>query len=134
MLNILFNPYKLHLHFDNFASLTDNIEIFILTYKRRRGASSFIMEKREDFKRVVEGINQLEQQLLSINEDAQKNERYAVEAEEQVEQYFARCLQAMAVRKGALLRELGVMVTTQSMFLLSLSLSLSPSVPLFTCL
>ena len=88
------------------------------------------MEKREDFKRVVEGINQLEQQLLSINEDAQKNERYAVEAEEQVEQYFARCLQAMAVRKGALLRELGVMVTTQSMFLLSLSLS--PSVPLFT--
>ena len=70
------------------------------------------MENREQFKRVVEGINQLEQQLLSINEDAQMNEKYGVE---EVEKFFARCEQAMAARKGTLLRELGEKVTTQSM-------------------
>ena len=69
----------------------------------------------EQFKRIVEGINQLEQQLLSINEDAQMNEKYGVEAEEEVEKFFARCEQAMAARKGTLLRELGEKVTTQSM-------------------
>ena len=73
------------------------------------------MEKREDFKRVVEGINQLEQQLLSIVEDGKVNDKYAAEAEEEVERYFSRCEQALAARKEGLLRELAQKLTAQSM-------------------
>ena len=88
------------------------------------------MEKREDFKRVVEGINQLEQQLLSIVEDGKVNDKYAAEAEEEVERYFSRCEQALAARKEGLLRELAHKLTDQSM---SSSISFSPSsTPLFT--
>ena len=73
------------------------------------------MEKREDFKRVVEGINQLEQQLLSIVEDGKVNDKYFAEAEEEVERYFSRCEQALAARKEGLLRELAQKLTAQSM-------------------
>ena len=87
------------------------------------------MEKREDFKRVVEGINQLEQQLLSIVEDGKVNDKYAAEAEEEVERYFSRCEQALAARKEGLLRELAQKLTDQSM---SSSISFSP--PPLLCL
>ena len=87
------------------------------------------MEKREDFKRVVEGINQLEQQLLSIVEDGKVNDKYAAEAEEEVERYFSRCEQALAARKEGLLRELAQKLTDQSM---SSSIYLPLSSPLFT--
>ena len=73
------------------------------------------MEKREDFKRVVEGINQLEQQLLSIVEDGKVNDKYAAEAEEEVARYFSRCEQALAARKEGLLRELAQKLADQSM-------------------
>ena len=73
------------------------------------------MENREDFKRVVEGINQLEQQLLSIVEDGKVNDKYAAEAEEEVQRYFSRCEQALAARKEGLLRELAQKLTAQSM-------------------
>ena len=73
------------------------------------------MEKREDFKRVVEGINQLEQQLLSIVEDGKVNDKDFAEAEEEVERYFSRCEQALAARKEGLLRELAQKLTVQSM-------------------
>ena len=73
------------------------------------------MENREDFKRVVEGISQLEQQLLSIVEDGKVNDKYAAEAEEEVERYFSRCEQALAARKEGLLRELAQKLTDQSM-------------------
>ena len=81
------------------------------------------MEKREDFKRVVEGINQLEQQLLSIVEDGKVNDKDFAEAEEEVERYFSRCEQALAARKEGLLRELAQKLTDQSM---SSSISFSP--------
>ena len=73
------------------------------------------MEQREDFKRVVEGINQLEQQLLSIVEDGKVNDKDFAEAEEEVERYFSRCEQALAARKEGLLRELAQKLTDQSM-------------------
>ena len=73
------------------------------------------METREDFKRVVEGINQLEQQLLSIVEDGKVNDKDFAEAEEEVERYFSRCEQALAARKEGLLRELAQKLTAQSM-------------------
>ena len=85
------------------------------------------MENREDFKRVVEGINKLEQQLLSIVEDGKVNDKYAAEAEEEVERYFSRCEQALAARKEGLLRELAQKLTAQSM---SSSIFLSLSSPL----
>ena len=85
------------------------------------------MEKREDFKRVVEGINQLEQQLLSIVEDGKVNDKYIAEAEEEVERYFSRCEQALAARKEGLLRELAQKLTAQS---ISSSIFLSLSSPL----
>ena len=87
------------------------------------------MEQREDFKRVVEGINQLEQQLLSIVEDGKVNDKDFAEAEEEVERYFSRCEQALAARKEGLLRELAQKLTAQSM---SSSISFSP--PPLLCL
>ena len=90
------------------------------------------MENREDFKRVVEGINQLEQQLLSIVEDGKVNDKYAAEAEEEVERYFSRCEQALAARKEGLLRELAQKLTDQSMSSSIPSISPSLSSPLFT--
>ena len=84
------------------------------------------METREDFKRVVESINQLEQ-LLSISEDALMNERYDTEAEEEIERYFSRCEVALAARKGALLIELEMKVIVQSMFASSFFPSSPPS-------
>ena len=88
------------------------------------------MENREDFKRVVEGINQLEQQLLSIVEDGKVNDKYFAEAEEEVERYFSRCEQALAARKEGLLRELAQKLADQSMsssFLLPSPLLCLPS-------
>ena len=87
------------------------------------------MEKREDFKRVVEGINQLEQQLLSIVEDGKVNDKDFAEAEEEVERYFSRCEQALAARKEGLLRELAHKLTAQSM---SSFIFLSPLLSLLT--
>ena len=84
------------------------------------------MENREDFKRVVEGINQLEQQLLSIVEDGKVNDKYFAEAEEEVERYFSRCEQALAARKEGLLRELAQKLTDQSMSSSVPSISPSP--------
>ena len=73
------------------------------------------MEKREDFKRVVEGINQLEQQLLSIVEDGKVNDKYAAEAEDEIHRYFSKCVQALAARKDGLLIDLAQKLTAQSM-------------------
>ena len=94
------------------------------------------MENSEEFERMVTSINQLEQQLLSIQEDALVNEKYGVEAEEEIESYFARCEQALAARKVTLLRELAEQIKSQSMLLLSILSSLffsffSLSPPLF---
>ena len=88
------------------------------------------MEKRKDFKRVVEDINQLMQQLLSIGEDAQIYERQGVEAEEELERYFARAEQALAARKDRLLRELAHKLIAQSMSSFFLFL-FSPTHPLY---
>ena len=82
------------------------------------------MENSEEFERMVTSINQLEQQLLSIQEDALVNEKYGVEAEEEIESYFARCEQALAARKVTLLRELAEQIKSQSMLLLSILSSL----------
>ena len=78
------------------------------------------MENSEEFKRMVTSINQLAQQLLSIQEDAMVNEKYGVEAEEEIESYFARCEQALAAKKVTLLRELAEQIKSQSMLLLFL--------------
>ena len=82
------------------------------------------MENSEEFKRMVTCINQLEQQLLSIQEDAMVNEKYGVEAEEEIESYFARCEQALAARKVTLLRELEEKIKSQSILLLFLTFPL----------
>ena len=73
------------------------------------------MEEREDFKRVEEDINLLEQQLLAINEDGKRHDMYGVEAEQEIEKYFSRCEQALAARKDELLRDLAQKLTAQSM-------------------
>ena len=76
------------------------------------------MEKREGFKRVVEGINQLEQQLMSIVEEGKKNDKHGAEVKEELENCFARYEESLAARKQALLRELNEKITAQSMSLL----------------
>ena len=64
---------------------------------------------------MVASIIQLEQQLLSIQEGTMMNEKYGVEAEEEIESYFARCEQALAARKVTLMRELAEQLINQSM-------------------
>ena len=81
------------------------------------------MEDRGNFKRVVMGINQLEQQLLSINENGKVNDKHGAEAKEELENLFARYEEALAAKKQALFRELNEKITAQSM---SLFLHLSP--------
>ena len=81
------------------------------------------MEDQENFKRVVEGINQLEQQLMSIVENGKVNDKHGAEVQEELENCFARYEEALAARKQALLRELNEKITAQS---ISLLLHLSP--------
>ena len=82
---------------------------------------------------MVASITQLEQQLLSIQEGAMMNEKYGVEAEEEIESYFARCEQALAARKVTLMRELAEQLINQSM-LSPLLFSLCFSSSLFSLL
>ena len=81
------------------------------------------MEAREAYNTVVEGIDQLEQQLVSIVEEGKENAKHGAEAKEELENFFARYEEALAARKQALLRELNETITAQSM---SLLLHLSP--------
>jgi hypothetical protein len=73
------------------------------------------MELNEEFKRVVGNIKLLEQQLISLNEKIVSNEQGSEIAEREIEEHFARCMDALAARKDVLLRELGEKRENQSM-------------------
>jgi hypothetical protein len=75
------------------------------------------MENSQEFRNVVASIKEVEQKLVALDESAQTSERYAVEAEAEIEGFFAKCVDVLAVRKASLLRELSMEISSQSMFL-----------------
>ena len=75
------------------------------------------MEKRDAYKRIVDDIKDLEQQLYFIDENAKTNEQCGVDAEREIELYFAKCEKVLGERKELLLRELGQKINHQRMSL-----------------
>jgi hypothetical protein len=73
------------------------------------------MEHNQEFKNLLVHIQQLEQQLEHIGESIKINEKCGTDAEADIEEHFARCVNALAARKLVLLKDLGEKVNTQSM-------------------
>ena len=104
---------------DSFTKMQYNIQ----KPKNRKSADLLVtnqlhrsnMEKSEEFKKVVDSIKQLEQQLLSIDEGMKKNETCGEETEMKIEDHFAMCMNTLAARKERLLRELGKHIENHSM-------------------
>ena len=72
------------------------------------------MENNKEFRSVVENIKQLEQQLL-LSVDCKRYEQEGEEMEKEIEEHFARCMNSLAARKEALLRELNKHISDKSM-------------------
>ena len=87
------------------------LEFFVLSHSSHNN-----METSEEFKTLVANINKLEQELLLVDENEKMNAVYESEAGMNIEEHFSRCVNALAARKDALLRELGVEICVQSMF------------------
>jgi hypothetical protein len=73
------------------------------------------MEQSEGFKNVDSKIKSLEQELSLCNESIKDLEQSGKGAEKEIEEHFARCMNALAARKLVLLREVSNNVTNQRM-------------------
>ena len=72
------------------------------------------MEHSEGFKNVVATIKALEKQLSLCGDSIRVCEQSAVEAEEEIEEHFAKCMNALAARKASLVRQIPEKVALQS--------------------
>lgn len=72
------------------------------------------MEQSRVYKRVEAIIKDLERQLALCT--AQTCEASGSDAKKEIEEHFARCINALAERKEALLREVDQRVANKSMF------------------
>jgi hypothetical protein len=79
------------------------------------------MEQSEGFKSVDSKIKSLEKELSLCDETMKDFEKSGKEAEKEIEEHFARCMNALAARKEVLLREVAQKVTNQRMIPLTLS-------------
>ena len=70
------------------------------------------MEQSEAFKSAAARIKLLESKLAAC---ANNNENSATQAEKEIEEHFAKCMNALAARKADLLREVKQKVNHQSM-------------------
>ena len=73
------------------------------------------MEQSEEFKGLEALIKTLEQRLSTCRNFNSVCEESAKEAEREIEEHFAKCFNALASRKAALLREIAEKVNNQSM-------------------
>jgi len=72
------------------------------------------MENNEEFKKVVNNIKQLEHKLQQVDEKVLEQENS--EAEKEIKEHFAQCVNALAARQEELLREFHEQVSKRSMF------------------
>jgi hypothetical protein len=73
------------------------------------------MEQSEGFRKAVATIQALEKQLADCSDAAQTCENSKVKAEREIEEHFARLMNALAARKEALLKEVDNTTNHQSM-------------------
>ena len=71
------------------------------------------MEQSETFKSAAATIKLLESKLAACSNN--RCEYSATQAEKEIEEYFAKCMNALATRKADLLREVKQNVNHQSM-------------------
>jgi uncharacterized protein YlxW (UPF0749 family) len=76
-----------------------------------------LMEESEGFKNVATKIKFLEQQLTLCNKTIKDYEQAGQTAEKEIEEHFAKCVNALAARMTVLLRGIAQKITNQSMFL-----------------
>jgi hypothetical protein len=74
------------------------------------------MERSEGFKSSVATIKALEGQLAACGRVLKECERAEVKAEQEIEEHFEKCMNALAARKATLLRTVEERVSTRSMF------------------
>jgi hypothetical protein len=72
------------------------------------------MQQSEAFKSGEATIQALEKQLTACGNISKACEESAKEATQQIEEHFARCMNALAARKEVLLREVAQNVVDQS--------------------
>lgn len=73
------------------------------------------MEQTEGYKSVEERIRLLEQTLSQCSDAVEKCEKSGKEAAKEIEEQFAKCINALAARKAVLLKEVEARITKQSM-------------------
>ena len=74
------------------------------------------MENSPEFRNVIEIIKSFENQLQFCAESRDILERSGLEATQYIEEHFARCLDALATRKAALLGECNEFINNQRMY------------------
>jgi hypothetical protein len=72
------------------------------------------MEQSEGFKGVDSKIKSLEEQLSLCDKTIKDFEQSGKEAEKEIEDHFARCMNSLAARKAVLLKEVAHKLTNQS--------------------
>lgn len=78
------------------------------------------MEQSEGYKSLQAKISVLEQQLSLCANANKECEESSKEVEKEIEEHFAKCMNALAERKASLLRGVAQKVKAQSMLSLSL--------------
>jgi hypothetical protein len=72
------------------------------------------MEQSEAFKNGVTTVKALEKQLETCKNMGRVCKQSAVEVTKEIEEHFAKCMNALAARKDTLLREVAQEVSNQS--------------------
>ena len=72
------------------------------------------MEQSEGYKKLEAKLQAFEQQLPLCDKANKVCERSGKDAEKDIEEHFAKCMNALAERKAALLREVARKVANQS--------------------
>jgi hypothetical protein len=91
------------------------------------------MEQSEGFKSVYSKIKSLEQQLSLCDKTIKDFEQSGKDAEQDIEEHFAMCMNSLAARKAVLLKEVSHKITNQSiLYILFFSLCNHPLYSQFT--
>jgi hypothetical protein len=72
------------------------------------------MEQSEGFKGVDSKIKSLEQQLSLCDKAIKDFEQSGKDAEKEIEEHFAKCMNSLAERKAVLLKDVAQKIVTQS--------------------
>eukprot|EP00026_Physarum_polycephalum_P015279 Phypoly_transcript_15920.p1 GENE.Phypoly_transcript_15920~~Phypoly_transcript_15920.p1 ORF type:complete len:213 (+),score=27.41 Phypoly_transcript_15920:130-768(+) len=71
------------------------------------------MENTKEFQNVITSIRQVELSLTKLEESVKAYENNGMDVKKEIEEFFAKCIDALAVRKDALLKELDSEISNQ---------------------